>query len=620
MPITLVLSLIFGAGYTNSSSWPTLVVNCTFVAYFTFCEGYWGTTPGKRLCGFRVRVHGQGIPPSFRRAFLRVSALLLIVDGLPYLVDWMRSFLLDPDPEKNPIQWSISYTLAKYTMWILLFSTMRVRNGYRGVHELVSGTCLIRRKKMKAESESAVPPSNWLSTEAIQDVEIKGDWPLVVGAYQVSHAVRWDSNGRILACCDQELNRSVWLRFRGADDQPVSRSRRQIDRKSRLRWVVSGKHQDEDFDVFLAPSGRPLDSVVEEHGPLDWATVELLLSSLAKELEHTVDDGTLPEPLSTHQVWLQRDGSVLLMDFPTTSDSRKIPPSSSLDKCFALAAATAVRALEGGPVPQASAADAESAMTVSDARPPAGKPVRGSKTSPYLSPVDPAESRYETEQVVNAVIPVFARDALSRLFPGQQRYEQVSEFTKTLAENSLRPVQKIDWKVRAKLSLLQPVFAFFVTTILGLGLFFISYFSQDFLDAVETFAEQSLALAIPPGYESNIYPFFFLLSPFPFSLWSFCFPRGFVWRSARVAIVGRTGARVPRLRVAWRTWLVWFPFAVLLFLQTLIPANLLGSLSLEGTWGWVPWVTLSVIYLAISLIWPRRGPQDVLAGTYLVPR
>ena len=105
-----------------------------------------------------------------------------------------------------------------------------------------------------------------------------------------------------------------------------------------------------------------------------------LLSSLAEELEHTLDDGTLPDLLSTHQVWLQRDGSALLMDFPTTSDFREIAASSPLDRCFALTGATAVRALEGGPV-------------------------------------DPAERRHETEQVVNAVIPVFARDSLSRLLP-----------------------------------------------------------------------------------------------------------------------------------------------------------------------------------------------------------
>ena len=583
LPISLVLGLVFGAGYANSPFWPTLVVVGTFVAYFTLWEGYWGTTPGKRMVGFRVRVHGQGIPPSFRLAFVRVSALVLIVDGLPNLFAWGISYLLEPDPEKNLVQWSMSRNFAKYPAWILLISTMRVRTGYRGVHELVSGTCLIRKKKIKAESESAVPASNWLSTEVIQNVDTEGDWPLVVGAFQVSHAVRWDSNGRVLACIDQELNRSVWLRFRGADDQPVSRSRRQLDRKSRLRWVASGKHQDEHFDVFLAPSGRPLDSIIEEHGPLGWGTVQPLLSSLAKELEHTIDDGTLPETLSTHQVWLQRDGSALLMDFPTTSDSREITASSQLDRCFALAAATAVRALEGGPV-------------------------------------DPAERRHETEQVANAIIPVFARDALSRLFPGDKRYEQVSEFTNTLAENSLRSVQEIEWKVRAQLSLLQPVFAFFVALILGLGLFVISLDYHDFLERFETSVQQSLALAIPPEYESYIYPFLFLLSPFPFSLWSFCFPRGFVWRSARVAIVGRTGSMVSRLRAAWRTWLVWVPFAVLLFLQTLIPVQRLGSLSLEGTWGWVPWVTLSVIYLLISLIWPRRGPQDVLAGTYLVPR
>ncbi|MDE0865632.1 MAG: protein kinase [Rubripirellula sp.] len=575
IPIGIVLGLAFGARYANSQFWPTLVAAIVFVTYFTVFEGYWGTTPGKRLCGFLVQVHGQGVPPSFLLAFLRVGTFVLIVDGVPHLFNWAMSHLVASAPERNPLRW---VSLAKIPVFILISSTMRARNGFRGVHELVSGTCLIRRKKKHASSEAADTTPDWLAAESGQDVQIEGDWPRTVGPFQVSHAVRWDSSGRILACRDQELNRSVWLRFRAAEDQPVSQSRGQIDRKSRLRWVASGTHGDDHFDVFLAPSGRPLDSIVEEHGPLDWATVAPLLLSLAEELEHTINDGTLPDILSTQQVWLQSDGSVLLLDFPTSSQFQATAAGllSPVDRCFALSGATAVRALEGGQM-------------------------------------DNVQGRHETNQVVNAVIPVFAQDALSRLFHGRDRYEQVSEFTEVMAENALRPVQTIDWRARMKLSILQPVFAFFLTTILCLVMFFLF---RNLLDAVQALVDETLALEIPPGYE----PFFILLAPFPLSIWSFCFPRGFVWRSARIAIVDRTGSRVSRLWLAWRTWLVWFPFAVLLFLQNVIPADRLGSLTIEGEWGWVPWVTLAVIYLLISLIWPRRGPQDVLAGTYLVPR
>ena len=100
-----------------------------------------------------------------------------------------------------------------------------------------------------------------------------------------------------------------------------------------------------------------------------------------------------------------------------------------------------------------------------------------------------------------------------------------------------------------------------------------------------------------------------------------CFPSGWVWRLAFVQIVGRSGAPASRLRVAWRTYITWVPFAALLILQRVIPTDgQLGSLHIDGTSRWVPRVTLAVIYLLISLIWPRRGPQDVLAGTYLVPR
>ena len=574
-PVVVVLELTFGARFVDSQLWNNLASTIVFVAYFTICEGSWGTTPGKRLFGFYVRLRGQGLPPSFHRAFVRAGALALILDGLPWLFHGALLHLIGtPSNEQRGL------ILGKYAAWILIAATMRARNGFRGLHELLSGTCLIRRKKKQAASKSADDTPNWLATETDHDVLSEGHWPRAVGAFEVSHAVRWDSQSRILACRDQELNRSVWIRFRGLQDPPVSRSRGQVDRNSRLRWVASGTHGEDHFDVFLAPSGRSLDAIIREYGPLDWNKAAPLLSSLADELQQTVDDGTLPDLLSTQQVWIQRDGSALLLDFPTTNEFQEIPAGllSPIDQCFALAGAAAIRALEGGPA------------------------------------VDNVQRRNDPDQVVNAIVPLFARTSLARLFPGKHHYEQISEFTQTMAENALRPVQKIDWKVRAKVSLLQPVFA----SCIGLILLSVAVLGfRDAIDAVEAFLKETIDLDSAPGIES----FVCLLSPIPFAVWSLCFPRGWVWGSGRIAIVDRTGARVSRLRAAWRTYIVWFPFALLLLLQNVMPTDgPLGSLSLEGTWAWVPWVVLSVIYLLISLIWPRRGPQDVLAGTYLVPR
>jgi hypothetical protein len=35
---------------------------------------------------------------------------------------------------------------------------------------------------------------------------------------------------------------------------------------------------------------------------------------------------------------------------------------------------------------------------------------------------------------------------------------------------------------------------------------------------------------------------------------------------------------------------------------------------------WLMAVLLVVVYLGLALRWPERGPQDRLAGTFLVPR
>ena len=78
-------------------------------------------------------------------------------------------------------------------------------------------------------------------------------------------------------------------------------------------------------------------------------------------------------------------------------------------------------------------------------------------------------------------------------------------------------------------------------------------------------------------------------------------------------LVTADGRSASRLRVLVRTALTWSPILVVPLVMrfvTPIPANL-GQ----------PWWMLGMIAGAIVIaIWPARGVQDRLAGTWVVPR
>ena len=91
------------------------------------------------------------------------------------------------------------------------------------------------------------------------------------------------------------------------------------------------------------------------------------------------------------------------------------------------------------------------------------------------------------------------------------------------------------------------------------------------------------------------------------------FRGGLVLLIAGVTHARRDGARASRLRLLWRAIVVWGP-VFLVFSVTM--------LALVKHLTWQPWLALALLGLlaAVSLVLPRRGLQDYLAGTWPVPR
>jgi hypothetical protein len=100
------------------------------------------------------------------------------------------------------------------------------------------------------------------------------------------------------------------------------------------------------------------------------------------------------------------------------------------------------------------------------------------------------------------------------------------------------------------------------------------------------------------------------------------FRGGLVLRLLGVAVVVRDGSRASRPRVFWRSLVAWSPLALLPLLVGLALWGFMPSGREYTASGLTPFLTLAIyIPLVIwSTLMPKRGLQDRLAGTWLVPR
>jgi hypothetical protein len=123
----------------------------------------------------------------------------------------------------------------------------------------------------------------------------------------------------------------------------------------------------------------------------------------------------------------------------------------------------------------------------------------------------------------------------------------------------------------------------------------------------------------------------FAFWPLVWMVWSGLTRGGIGLRLAGVRLVQGDGRPAARWRCAWRTLVVWLPLVVLLLASLYLDlwriAGAGPDLPAEvGSLAWLAWLTwwLAVavlpLYGWIALRWPNRGPQDALAGAYLVPR
>jgi eukaryotic-like serine/threonine-protein kinase len=312
------------------------------LAYYVLFEGLWGATAGKAICGLRV-VRPDRSPPGLGRAVIRFL-IYVILPALPY-------WLLCGHSPKELLQSSALMQLvisnAMYVVIALLFSTVRRRNGYAAVHDLVTGTRVISRTSLASRpllsASAGAPPT----TEGSP----------TVGPYHVLDVIETTADGKWLLGYDLRLLRRVWIHTQPPGTPSLSATLRRVTRVGRLRWLSARRSTAENWDAFEGVGGRSLQSLVQN--PQSWRKVRFWIYDLARELAAAEKDSTLPPVLALNRVWITDDGRAKLLDFPAPGSSLPDPgaaaagsPSagqSQSERCRNFLTQVATAALNGRP-------------------------------------------------------------------------------------------------------------------------------------------------------------------------------------------------------------------------------------------------------------------------------
>jgi hypothetical protein len=660
------------------------------LAYFGSLEGLYGFSLGKLLFGLRVRnaggTHLAGVPRSLLRAgayfallnlgYL-VSIRLLLVYRPVTNADFQRLFV-----EQPAAWWGITAMpwIGTVLGLVAMFLPARARNGYRGLHEFISGTRTVSlppspRRRLRVPSHVPV-------------AEKKDGLPDRVGPYVIQSVLFAAPNEKVLSGEDPALGRKVWIWLRPLDAPPLSPQRRTVDRLTRLRCLASGRTRDYAWETFVAPRGCPVPQLVRAEGRLAWADARPILEELTDELTAACGEGLLPETLSAEQVWIESSGRVKLVDVPLAAGVRTSANSNDDERALSLLAQVAVLLLEGRPRDSAGGSNSIQAPVPLHA----SEMLRRLMTGPQKyerveefqnalratrgKPLDLTRPRRVASLgalaacVAPGLLLMFSmtwgleiaglgqcaehlylgNSALTRLREGQSR-ELASALAQTnpleqtrvivqltadldLSNRLLGAIEHGREEMQARQTLVHPVLKPIVPTVAS----FVIETEEDVQRrhvAFREFVAEEADYQNQPDWRdwheraALLLSGFVLACPAIWICWAFATRGGLVFRLSAVSLVNAWGQRASRLRCAWRAALVWMPIGLLLVASLQLEASYWTAWTSGAARAWTPWVFfaswwaslgLVLSYGVLALWFPARGPHDRLAGTYLVPR
>ncbi len=279
-----------------------LVLQGIYFLYFWTTESRWGRSLGKWILGLRVEKVSGGSMGLWQAAVRAgtLSAVFVLAAGAGVLASGSLA-----SGAASMVELSIGVAL--------LAVTMRRASGWRSIHDVVSGTIVVREPQLlQADIDAEGPPEIPLrvlgpSTEA----------PSTVGSFAVTGTV-WDTGSeRLLLGHDGRLDRPVWIHVYASTKEggPIAGGR--APRPGSLHWLEGEQTIEGGWDAYGAPTGCSLVQWVESRGPLDWPDARDLLMGLSATLATRRVEPDQEVDLA--RVWVAGPGRVVLLDIPTRS-------------------------------------------------------------------------------------------------------------------------------------------------------------------------------------------------------------------------------------------------------------------------------------------------------------
>jgi uncharacterized RDD family membrane protein YckC len=293
------------------------------VLYFALMEWRLGYSLGKRWLGLRVVGEGCG-RTGIGQATLRAA----MVPGLLWLGMAMLLPFLYPsstvadfaryDPDRILKQQLL--TPLAFVPLLVCLTSMRAQNGYRGWHEILSGTRVVAMR-------SAPSATRWDDVPLLvprAETTIAGSF----GPFSTTGVLGYMGESIIYLAHDETLKRAVWIKVRPGAVATSSSECSAANGATGPRWLQGGDRAGQRWDAFEALPGAPLDDAVRAAGGLDWGCSRVVLYELADRLLASARKGILPPVLSLSQVWVEPEGRVNLLEAPIRSRQTGSDPAS----------------------------------------------------------------------------------------------------------------------------------------------------------------------------------------------------------------------------------------------------------------------------------------------------
>ena len=630
IPATLITSLLSDP-FNGSLARSQIIAGWVWVAqfaYFAAVEGRSGASLGKRLLGLRV-TGVDGAAPGWRRILVRTS--IFYAPSMAALAGLMAGWFTGTGADL----WRMMAATAMSA--VLFFSTARRANGWRGFHEIVSGTRVIARRAAGLRAARTAPTPSIPSPGA----GLPRFGPFVAG--------REEAAGAIVPAFDPILRRPIWIRPATPSTPTVAAARRDVTRIGRLHWLAGRRSAGDSWDAFEAPDGTPLTALGSRS--IEWPELKLWLRDLAAELAAADASGTLPD-LALDRVWIRGDGRALLLDFPAPDTVDPAGDRPSLTPRGLLAGVAAFARRLGSSAPDAMPLSARLLLDrwAAGAVPPLADAHAAVITAAAAPDRVPRLRRAATLAVAAApvvlmlvasvlIVPALARFAgseesrLMALLGALRTPRQGSPMARPDVQAAAEVViaGRFGERIRSDAFWNSGVMRELAADYRPLAEEIAARHPQVTSDALAS-AEAVLAASRPARAGESIVQasgvIISTMTALALAVVAACsllsaliVPGGVVTRGVGLAVVGRNGREVSRARSMLRALVAMLPALAWL-------AYLAASPRVQG---WVPapefpLATTAVALggLALGMIWTvassARGPHDLVVGTWVVPR